>query len=85
MDSGAAFVHILEGEGVTVPRPSIVDHSLAFSTPKWGVQSGLYAAMPRDLLFAVGNELIECPMAWRSRYFEAFGYRQSKRHQPAQP
>jgi glycine amidinotransferase len=26
--------------------------------------------MPRDVLVVVGNEIIEAPMAWRSRYFE---------------
>ena len=33
-------------------------------------QNGLYAAMPRDILIVVGNEIIEAPMAWRSRFFE---------------
>lgn len=31
--------------------------------------------MPRDFLFAVGNELIEAPMAWRCRFFEYRAYR----------
>jgi glycine amidinotransferase len=26
--------------------------------------------MPRDILIVVGNEIIEAPMAWRSRFFE---------------
>jgi glycine amidinotransferase len=33
-------------------------------------KNGLYAAMPRDVLIVVGNEIIEAPMAWRSRFFE---------------
>jgi glycine amidinotransferase len=31
--------------------------------------------MPRDLLLVVGDEIIESPMAWRSRYFESHAYR----------
>ena len=36
---------------------------------------GLYAAMPRDILLVVGDEIIEAPMAWRSRFFEYRSYR----------
>ena len=36
---------------------------------------GLYAAMPRDILLVVGDEIIEAPMAWRSRFFEYRAYR----------
>lgn len=31
--------------------------------------------MPRDVLLVVGDELIEAPMAWRSRFFEYRAYR----------
>ena len=31
--------------------------------------------MPRDLLLTVGDEIIEAPMALRSRYFEWTAYR----------
>jgi glycine amidinotransferase len=31
--------------------------------------------MPRDTLLVVGDRIIECPMAWRSRYFETTAYR----------
>ncbi len=37
--------------------------------------SGLYAAMPRDILIVIGDEIIEAPMAWRSRFFEYRVYR----------
>ena len=30
---------------------------------------------PRDVLIVVGDEIIEAPMAWRSRYFEYRAYR----------
>ncbi len=68
------FVHVLEAEGVKVRRPQPVDQLKAFGTPGW-TSTGLYAAMPRDVLLVVGNDVIECPMAWRSRYFETSSYR----------
>lgn len=37
--------------------------------------AGLYAAMPRDILLVIGNEIIEAPMAWRARFFEYRAYR----------
>lgn len=69
------LVHILEGEGVTVRRPDLVDFTRPYSTPHWTSHCGFYAAMPRDFLLVIGNELIESPMAWRSRYYEACLYR----------
>lgn len=69
------LVHIFESEGVIVRRPDPVDHTRPFATPDWHSASGLYAAMPRDVLLVVGEEIIEVPMAWRSRYFEANAYR----------
>lgn len=69
------FVHILEAEGVTVRRPQAMDHTVPFATQEWHSPGGLYAAMPRDTLLVIGEEIIEAPMAWRSRYFEANAYR----------
>jgi glycine amidinotransferase len=69
------FIHILEAEGVRVRQVNIVDYSKSFSTPNWQVSSGFSAANPRDPFLVVGNEIIETPMADRSRYFEAFAYR----------
>lgn len=68
------FVRILEGEGVTVRRPEPIPQRQTYSTLAW-TSTGMYAAMPRDALLVVGNEIIECPMAWRSRYYEALAYR----------
>uniref|UniRef100_A0A8C4QBC0 Glycine amidinotransferase n=1 Tax=Eptatretus burgeri TaxID=7764 RepID=A0A8C4QBC0_EPTBU len=65
---------VLEGEGVTVRRPDIIDWSKPYSTPDFK-STGLYAAMPRDILLVVGDEIIEAPMAWRSRFFEYRAYR----------
>ena len=66
------FAKILEAEGVTVRRPEYnpSDFEKSYETPDFKAKCGLYAAMPRDVLLVVGNEIIEAPMAWRSRYFE---------------
>lgn len=68
------FVHILKAEGVTVRRPEPVDFSKLYATPEWE-STGLYAAMPRDLLLVVGDEIIESPLSWRSRHYEIHAYR----------
>ncbi|CAK4525304.1 unnamed protein product [Aphanomyces euteiches] len=66
------LAHVLEGEGVRVRRPEFNpdDFKTPVETPDFKSLGGLYAAMPRDVLIVVGNEIIEAPMAWRSRYFE---------------
>jgi glycine amidinotransferase len=69
------LAHILESEGVTVRWPDALDHSRSFSTPEWESPCGLYAAMPRDALLVIGDEIIEAPMAWRARYFETSAFR----------
>ena len=66
---------VFESEGVVVKRPDPIDWGAAFSTPDFEQPAGLYAAMPRDFLLVIGNEIIESPMAWRSRYFEFLAYR----------
>lgn len=70
-----AFARRLEREGVRVRRPEVVDHARPFETPDWRCAAGLYAAMPRDTLLCIGDEIIEVPMAWRSRYHETTPYR----------
>jgi glycine amidinotransferase len=71
------FVKILEFEGVKVRRPEVCpgDFAQSYNTPDFKSNNGLYAAMPRDILIVVGNEIIEAPMAWRSRFFEYRPYR----------
>jgi glycine amidinotransferase len=69
------FAAVVGSFGVTVLRPDLVDYRRPFSTPNWSTQGGLYGAMPRDLLLIIGDLIIESPMAWRSRYFEADAYR----------
>ncbi len=62
------FVHILEGEGVRVRRPVPVDQLQEYGAVGW-TSTGLYDAMPRDVLLVIGSEIIECPLAWRSRHY----------------
>jgi len=69
------FVDVLEGEGVVVRRLDARDHARPFGTPDWQVSSGFCAANPRDPFMIVGDEIIEAPMADRSRYFESGAYR----------
>jgi glycine amidinotransferase len=66
---------LLEKQGVIVRRPAVTDHARSYSTPDWSCSSGLYAAMPRDVLLVVGSEIIEAPMAWRCRHFEINSFR----------
>jgi glycine amidinotransferase len=68
------LVHILEAEGVTVRRPDPQPFRSKYGTPTWSSR-GFTCACPRDSLLVLGDEIIETPMAWRSRYFETFAYR----------
>jgi len=68
------LARVLTDLGVVVRRPKPLDFSKSYKTP-WWESRGLYAAMPRDVLMVIGETIIEAPMAWRSRYFEGFAYR----------
>ena len=68
------FIAILEGEGVRVRRPDVVDFKRKFRTPAWSSR-GFCVACPRDGYLVVGDEIIESPMCWRTRYFEGDAYR----------
>jgi glycine amidinotransferase len=67
------FIHILESEGVKVRRPEPINHSQKYATPNWS-SKGMTTACPRDCFLVIGNEIIEAPMSWRSRYFETQAY-----------
>lgn len=70
----AEFVHIMEQEGVRVRHPDPQPFHRNFRTPHWSSR-GFTCACPRDSMLVIGDEIIETPMAWRSRYFETFAYR----------
>lgn len=54
---------------------SVLEISITEVALEFSGLTGLYGAMPRDILIVVGNEIIEAPMAWRSRFFEYRAYR----------
>jgi glycine amidinotransferase len=68
------FVALLESEGVRVRRPEPLDFSRPYRTRQWRSR-GFCVACPRDGFLVVGDEIIETPMCWRSRYFETDAYR----------
>jgi glycine amidinotransferase len=68
------FIHVLHAEGVIVRRPAITDFSRPFATPDWR-SKGFCVSCPRDGLLVLGDEILETPMPWRSRYFEMHAYR----------
>ncbi len=70
------FIHILEAEGVKVRTVNDVRYDAPYATPDWSISSGFCSANPRDSFLVVGNEIIETPMADRSRYFETWAYRE---------
>ena len=69
------LVHVLEGEGVKVRRPTPFDTGRPFATPNFEVSSSCGALMPRDVLLVIGDQIIEAPMGWRSRYHENLAYK----------
>lgn len=69
------FIHILDSEGVKVRRPDPINHARPHGAPDWTSAGGNCQANPRDVLIVFGDEIIEAPMSWRSRYFEFFAYR----------
>ncbi|HSR68624.1 MAG TPA: amidinotransferase [Acidobacteriota bacterium] len=68
------LVHILRAEGVNVRRPEPQALHRTYGAPGW-TSTGLYDAMPRDVLLVLGNEILECPLAWRSRYYGTSAFR----------
>lgn len=68
------FIDILTAEGVRVRRPAILDGRKPIVHHTWK-NRGFCTACPRDGFLVIGNEIIETPMAWRSRFFESYAYR----------
>ncbi|MGD9211524.1 MAG: hypothetical protein PVI90_12135 [Desulfobacteraceae bacterium] len=68
------FIDILTVEGVKVRRPTILDGRKPIIHRTWR-NRGFCTACPRDGFLVIGDEIIETPMAWRSRFFESYAYR----------
>ncbi|MDR6306131.1 N-dimethylarginine dimethylaminohydrolase [Nitrobacter vulgaris] len=68
------FVKLLESFGIKVRRPDAVNWKRRFRTPDWHSR-GFVNACPRDSMLVIGDEIVETPMAWPTRYFETHSYR----------
>lgn len=69
------FVHILEGRGIRVDRPTPIDFNQKISTPDWTHGTMFGCTPPRDVLLTLGSEMLEATMSYRSRWFEYLCYR----------
>ena len=67
------FASVLQTAGVTVRRPDAWDHSKSFGTCEWQT-TGYYNYCPRDILLAIGDQLIETPNVIRGRSQETHSY-----------
>ncbi|MER6626320.1 glycine amidinotransferase, partial [Streptomyces sp. NPDC000931] len=67
---------VLVQENAVVRRPSPMDFFTDVRTPTFEVRSQNSSTCPRDVLLVVGDEIIEAPMAMRSRFFEYLPYRE---------
>jgi glycine amidinotransferase len=69
------FQKMLEARGVIVDRAIPINFSKTTITPDW-VQPNMRGCMPsRDVIITVGNEILECTMSMRARYWEYLSYR----------
>lgn len=69
------LTRVLEAENVKVVRPKPILFDTPLRTPYWDAPNSFNCTCPRDVLMVVGNEIIEAPMALRSRFFEYQCYR----------
>lgn len=69
------LVDLLERRGIVVRRPDPLDQRVRVVTPDFECEMGHAQTCPRDVLLVLGDEIIEAPMAQRSRYFEYRAYR----------
>lgn len=70
------LARVLAEEGATVRRPTPMDYLTPVTTPTFQVGGQNASACPRDVLLVIGDEIIEAPMAMRSRFFEYLPYRE---------
>lgn len=70
------LAEVLQQEGAVVRRPTPMDYLTEVRTPTFNVASQNSSTCPRDVLLVVGDEIIEAPMAQRSRFFEYLPYRE---------
>lgn len=64
----------LEGLGVEVVRPALIDWSETYSTENWEVD-GYYGYCPRDSMLIIEDKVIATPMALRQRQNEVRAFK----------
>lgn len=69
------FQKILESRGVKVDRPKPFDTTQKTSTPDWECEVVRGFQPCRDVFLPSGNEILECTMSVRARWFEYIAYR----------
>lgn len=70
------LVKMLESHNVEVFRPDVsIQFDLPVATLDWSVPRQYGPSCPRDVLLVVGQEVIQAPMSFRSRYYEHLAYR----------
>lgn len=67
------FIDVLVNLNIKVRRPDPPPEN-NFSTPDWTCDR-FFPYSARDALLIVGDNIIETPCVWRSRYFEALSYK----------
>jgi glycine amidinotransferase len=69
------LARVMESRGIRVDRATPISFSQRVATPEW-TQDSMFGCMPpRDVIIAVGNEILESTMCYRSRWFEYLCYR----------
>lgn len=74
----SVLVRTFKELGISVYRPNEIDHSHIVRTHQWETD-GMHSYCPRDTLLIIDDMVIECPMIYRSRQFEAFAYQKVRR------
>jgi glycine amidinotransferase len=69
------FCRILESREIVVDRAESIKCNQKASTPDWEVPVMHGCMPPRDVLLAMGNEILECTMSIRARWYEYLCYR----------
>lgn len=72
------LVSTLKALGVTVYRPTDIDHGHVVRTHEWETD-GMHNYCPRDVLLVIDDMVIECPMIYRARQFESAAYQKIRR------
>ncbi len=69
------LVNLLKSQNVIVRRPEKFDFRQSIKTPYFEVENQYCGVCPRDVLIALGNEILEATMSRRARFFEYLPYR----------